>query len=110
MSNERNPYGHFVKGHPLLRGSEKGWFKKGHPKPKNAYQWGMKEQHPNWNGGRTINCAGYIQIYLPIHLYCSGKGYVFEHRLVMEKKLGHYLTRSEIIHHINGNRQDNRIE
>lgn len=33
-----------------------------------------------------------------------------EHRYLMEQKLGRKLDRKEVVHHINGDRQDNRIE
>ena len=34
--------------------------------------------------------------------------YIAVHRFVLEKKIGRYLTKGEIAHHINGDKSDNR--
>lgn len=65
--------------------------------------------HPEWKGGRNIDKNGYVLLYNPAHPNARGR-YVLEHRLVMEQKLGRLLKRTEVVHHINGNKQDNRIE
>ena len=64
--------------------------------------------NPNWKGGRRTT-YGYILIFAPKHPFATQK-YVGEHRLVMEQYLGRYLRPEEIVHHINGIRNDNRIE
>lgn len=46
----------------------------------------------------------------PNHPHADNKGYVPQHRLRMEAHLGRTLLLTEIIHHINGIRDDNRIE
>jgi len=53
---------------------------------------------------------GYIMVYMPEHPYCNSNGYVREHRLVMEQRLGRYLRPEETVHHINEIRNDNRDE
>lgn len=73
---------------------------------------GSGDKHSGWKGGKRIK-RGYVYIYCPDHPTCKGSPhriYVQEHRLVMEEHLGRYLLPRETIHHINGVRDDNRIE
>ncbi len=70
----------------------------------------LGNKHPNWKGGKVKMGHDYIQIYNPTHPYANVKHYVLEHRLVMEKHIGRILLPTEVVHHINGIVDDNRIE
>lgn len=64
---------------------------------------------PNWKGGRNITSSGYVEIYKPNHPQASVRGYVYEHRLVMEKHLGRLLKNDEVVHHIDFDKTNNKI-
>jgi hypothetical protein len=67
-------------------------------------------EHHNWKGGVHKHSSGYLYEYAPDHPAASSKGYVLQHRLVMERKLGRLLKDYEIVHHINEVKTDNRPE
>src|SRR3990167_3218596 len=46
------------------------------------------KNHHHWKGGRVITVRGYIWIRRPNHPDALSTGYIYEHRLVAEKKLG----------------------
>jgi hypothetical protein len=65
-------------------------------------------EHHNWKGGRVKMGDRYF-IKMPGHPRAIN-GYVREHVLVMEKILGRFLAPDEHVHHINGDKGDNRPE
>lgn len=62
-----------------------------------------------------IERNGYLMRWVPQRKQVNGSSqtrgvYVYEHRLVMEEYLGRELDSSELVHHINGDKHDNRLE
>jgi hypothetical protein len=58
---------------------------------------------------RTSGC-GYTLLYLPDHPNAQQSGFVLEHIVVVAQALGKPMPASAVVHHINGNRRDNRPE
>lgn len=64
----------------------------------------------NPDGYRYVDGEGYVRVVQRDHPMASAKGYVAQHRLVMAEHLGRPLLRSESVHHLNGDKADNRLE
>lgn len=64
---------------------------------------------PSFTGGRYIDDKGYVKILRPEHPK-NIRGYIYEHRAVMEEYLDRLLEPWETIHHINEIKLDNRVE
>lgn len=60
-----------------------------------------------WRGGRKQNAGGYWMVYSPEHPRGRKDGWILEHRLEMEKKIGRLLAPKEEVHHLDGNPQNN---
>ena len=72
---------------------------------KNKTSFSFGKNHPRWRGGRWVSYQGYVMV-----LAGEGyRGYMREHRMKMQKKLGRKLLPHEIVHHKNGIKTDNRL-
>jgi hypothetical protein len=68
---------------------------------------------PRFKGYKIVTSSRgyqYKVVFAPQHPYANGDKYVPEHRLIMEKTIGRYLEPGEVVHHINENTLDNRID
>lgn len=64
----------------------------------------------NGYGHTKEHSRGYILVYVPLHPKAHKDGYVMLHTIIMERFIGRYLAPNEVVHHINHDRKDNRIE
>jgi hypothetical protein len=67
------------------------------------------KDNANYGTGKYIDNKGYVKVLRPQHPK-SIKGYIYEHRAVMEEYLGRYLENWETVHHINEIKVDNRLD
>ena len=71
------------------------------------------DKHWNWKGGVRYE-SGYRFLKLlpdnPYFCMTKRKGYVAEHRLIVAMHLDRPLEKYEVVHHINGNKSDNRLQ
>ncbi len=89
----------FVKGHGPYKKSKAG-----------IQRIRKAVSNANFKGGRYVDNNGYVRIhiYLPSDSY-RGQAF-YEHILIMEAHIGRPLEKGEIVHHINEEKTDNRIE
>lgn len=72
-----------------------------------CYRKWRKENEYHYKTRIPIYKGGYRLLFSPNHPNRNNKGYVYEHRLVMEKSIGRFLTKDEIVHHKDENRLNN---
>lgn len=82
--------------------------KRAFDKKKDGYKpWNIGKTYQKASGNYYVNKQGYKLYYIGDKTYKGG--YVAEHRIVMELHLGRRLKKGEVIHHIDGNKQNNDL-
>lgn len=76
-----------------------GFFKKGN----------TREKCINFKGGTQVT-NGYISVLAADHPFANKRGYIYQHRLIMEEMIGRYLKPEEVVHHIDEDKQNNSPE
>lgn len=79
------------------------------PSPETRKKISESRKKIKGRGFSKARSDGYITVYFPSHPNATREGYVMLHRLVMEEHLGRLLSADEVIHHINGDKKNNRI-
>lgn len=71
----------------------------------------FRDANNNWRGGRVVASNGYVLVRVGTgHHLADVRGYAYEHRIEVERKLGRRLSAGEVVHHIDGNRGNNAHE
>ena len=84
-------------------------------------EWSTKKQarrgpeHSQWKGGKSKDRYGYTKLNINLiepeyQCMCDSSGWVLEHRYLMAKTIGRPLTKQELVHHKNHNKEDNSSE
>lgn len=68
------------------------------------------ERNSHWKGGEMIDKDGYVLVKTHDHPSRDTHNYIRKHRLVMEQSLGRYLLPGEVVHHLDGDKQNNTID
>lgn len=71
----------------------------------------MPRGEHRWNNGKIISSHGYAKVRVGRgHPLADPNGYAYEHLIIWVASGNERPNKDELIHHINGNKTDNRIE
>ena len=86
-----------------IQDDSEGWY--GHILIQKSYEFPKRQRI---NSRYQIDSRGYKRIFFPDFPHSYHGGMVREHRLKMEEMIGRKLNKNEVVHHINGVKNDNR--
>ena len=81
-------------------------------KTRKKYQrWNLGvKSHPKVEGNTYINTNGYSEVWLGTLRTQKPSGYYKEHRLLKEISLGRLLNKNELLHHVDGDKTNNKLK
>ncbi|MDR0384432.1 MAG: HNH endonuclease [Christensenellaceae bacterium] len=75
-----------------------------------SYKCSQKFKEERVNYRPYVIISGYKYLYKPNHpKTLKNELYIAEHRYIFEQNIGRYLKDDEVVHHLNGNKLDNRF-
>ena len=98
-----------------MRGERNPQWKRGLGGAANPMYGRRGAEGTRWKGGRKVRRDGYVLVNVPDDyvrpsgITKAGLKYALEHRVVMERALGRYLTRLEVVHHKDGDPSNNAL-
>lgn len=94
-------------GKPLTTRASEALMATGH-RTLNHRHLQTRDRNPNWRGGKIVASNGYVLVRVGVdHHLADVRGYAYEHRIVAEAKIGRRLLPGEVVHHIDGDKQNN---
>lgn len=67
--------------------------------------------HYRWNDGKIISSHGYVKLRLGVgHELADPNGYAYEHLVVWMNAGNERPNRKQVLHHVNGDKTDNRLD
>jgi len=58
---------------------------------------------------QSTDSDGYLKVFAVLHPFRDGRKMIAEHVIVMELSIGRRIRKTEVVHHRNGDRKDNRL-
>lgn len=81
--------------------------KQGNPRKYADGHFYRSYKNPHYRGGLKQSTSDYPMLFMPWHPNAEKSGYIYTHIWVMSRKIKRPLEKGEVVHHIDGNKENN---